>query len=734
MWFLLAATVSMGQGDTSALSGLMKRMSDAALKADKDAFMACIDQTDPFFKQEMSAWCDDLRKNGVKQVRFEAIDPEPRDGDLAAEIHISYVSNTGAATGKAHAKWPARFVKNKGDLLYAGEDWQELKGENFRVLFLKGSENAAEMSLEAFPPARAHVDEGFGVKPGFQQIKLFNNMDHLKATVYLNQPDPVLMGWNEPGESIKFMHNYSSTVKGWTAAYGHEYGHVATWEYGPGIKHSPWWVHEGVAELAAEDLIPRKKQSLERQIRDRAAKGTLVKWEEISSYDNAAQPVKRMAYTQGHHMIGYISEKWGREGRTRWLKAMGAGKTIDEACIAVMGLNFADLDREWRSTLPHPEPTEEQLAAASTAITGVLDAMEEACRKADAPAYLTHIYEGDSEFFYEQKYFANDMSKKPAQEIEITFEDLTLRDDVAEAKLTWTWKMVGEKKKEREVTFDGRFINDGTNDKPKWLYAGEVWQRKVAPGAVVMYDEGLEESGDDALKGFALVREHVERGFNLTDKELPKRTQKIKLYGSMTHLQLSICLSYENGLSGWNEPNEPIKLLVRKGGRSGSLRNVIAHEYGHVATFELGPSSNLMPWWILEGVADLASEKYSGKGGQFIERQAKAGKLAPWEELADFETVKPEWQMYVYQQGHHMLGYISDRWGRDQRVAWLTSMAQGKKLDEATREVLGLSFDQLDKEWRASLPAAEPKPEAEKPDDAKAEIPKAAEPAGASAR
>jgi hypothetical protein len=250
---------------------------------------------------------------------------------------------------------------------------------------------------------------------------------------------------------------------------------------------------------------------------------------------------------------------------------------------------------------------------------------------------------------------------------------------------------------------------------------------------VVMYDEGLETAGEDALKGFALVREHVETGFNLRDKELPKRTQKIKLYGSVKHLQLSICLSYENGLGGWNEPNEPIKLLVGRN-RSSGLRNVIAHEYGHVATFELGPTSNTMPWWILEGVADLSAEKYSGKGGQFIERQARAGKLAPWEELADFETVKPQYQMYVYQQGHHMLGYISDRWGKDKRVQWLTLMSNGKKLDEATREALNLSFAELDQQWRASLPQPEPKKEEPAETDKAEATKKETEPAGAGSR
>jgi hypothetical protein len=38
-------------------------------------------------------------------------------------------------------------------------------------------------------------------------------------------------------------------------------------------------------------------------------------------------------------------------------------------------------------------------------------------------------------------------------------------------------------------------------------------------------------------------------------------------------------------------------------------------------------------------------------------------------------------------------------------------MSNGKTLDQATREVLGLSFEDLDKDWRATLPAPEPQEE-----------------------
>jgi hypothetical protein len=47
--------------------------------------------------------------------------------------------------------------------------------------------------------ARKHVNDGFGITDTSPQtIKLYASMDHLKATVYLSMPDPVLGGWNEP--------------------------------------------------------------------------------------------------------------------------------------------------------------------------------------------------------------------------------------------------------------------------------------------------------------------------------------------------------------------------------------------------------------------------------------------------------------------------------------------------------------------------------------------------------
>jgi hypothetical protein len=136
-------------------------------------------------------------------------------------------------------------------------------------------------------------------------------------------------------------------------------------------------------------------------------------------------------------------------------------------------------------------------------------------------------------------------------------------------------------------------------------------------------------------------------------------------------------------------------------------RPLLAHEYGHCATFEYGPKTSDMPWWVLEGVAELSAEEFSRSKERVemqVARWARRGELAPWDEMADFHKCPEKWQPQVYGQGHHILGYISDTWGRSGRNKWLKLMANGKSLDDATKEALGLSFAELDKKWRATLP------------------------------
>ncbi|CAG0952714.1 hypothetical protein PHYC_00288 [Phycisphaerales bacterium] len=330
--------------------------------------------------------------------------------------------------------------------------------------------------------------------------------------------------------------------------------------------------------------------------------------------------------------------------------------------------------------------------------------MEAAAEAGDRDGWLAAVAHGDPEWTKEQTYFANDLKKKPAADLMLSLGELAVTDGAATGDLTFAWTM--PEKGERTVAFGARFVlEDG-----QWRYAGETWEKHEAAGVVVLCDPGLDELAGRVVEAFTNVRSKVDSFFGHDGTGFTSRTQKIKLYRSMKHLQQSICLSYEDSLGGWNEPDESIKLLSNARTGLKALERLLAHEYGHVATFAVGPKANdVMPWWVLEGVAELSAEANSGQRGPEgrVESWARMGNLAEWKELADFETFDKRWYGHVYTQGHHMLKYIDSRWKQEGRNKWLRSMGQGKSIDEASREVFGLSFEELNTDWRATLPAKE---------------------------
>lgn len=333
----------------------------------------------------------------------------------------------------------------------------------------------------------------------------------------------------------------------------------------------------------------------------------------------------------------------------------------------------------------------------------VLDAMTAAVLAADQQKYLACVDLADAVFAQEQKNWAKDLERVKPEEFSIAVKDAVADGEGRiNATLTYEWKIGGKQPFGRSLAFPAVFLKNGAGD---WRYAGERWNEKKSEGVRVLYADGLEEIANRVAELLPEVRKHVHEGFGV----VVAREQTVKLYNSMRLLQESIYLSYADPLSGWNEPGEAIKLLTGRRSGPGELKMLLAHEYGHVVTFEMGDKASGAPWWVLEGAAELAAEKYSGRGFErMVKRWAAQDRLVPWERMADFHNARDEDTVFVYNQGHHMLAYVSERFGRDGRNRWLVLMAKGASIDDATREALSLSFAELDQQWRRSLTGGAP--------------------------
>jgi hypothetical protein len=410
----------------------------------------------------------------------------------------------------------------------------------------------------------------------------------------------------------------------------------------------------------------------------------------------------------------------------RWVLLLAG---LSTTCIATCAMPHAGASMIAHASLPSADMAE--------AVRTTVLAMQHAVIAGDADAYLAHVDRREPEWWREQRNWAADIKAKTPETMRIEVgEDWTFGEfdgaSSAEVSLRWVWtpkpdvrvepvapadtaKTKTETKtdtkaetkpapsKERELTFRARFVQREGDV----LYAGEAWQTVERAGVIVCFDPGLDDAAAHAADAFISIREGVERELGLEATAQPSRTQRIKLYGSMRHLQHSIYPSYVFPLSGWNEPEEAIKAVAKPDATQKSFIALLAHEYGHVASFELGSKANFMPWWALEGLAELMVDAHDPMLAQRSRKQVialhQASELVPLADLADFEKVPLRLHGRVYRQGHDMLRYVSTTFGVAQRNMWLAEMSIGQSIDQASNKALGKPWQDIEAAWREQI-------------------------------
>ncbi|MFG0286000.1 MAG: peptidase MA family metallohydrolase [Phycisphaerales bacterium JB039] len=332
--------------------------------------------------------------------------------------------------------------------------------------------------------------------------------------------------------------------------------------------------------------------------------------------------------------------------------------------------------------------------------------MERAVLGADQVTYLAQVDTSDAVFLQEQRAWAADLGRHAPVDFSLTLDEAQLveSDGWAEAPLTMRWRMDGPRidtrePEARQISFTALFA-EKIDEPGRWRFAGRKWGVRRAEGIRALCAPGLEEVGQMVVDVFPEVQQAVEAEYGVH----VATEQTVKIYSAMADLQASIYLSYTDGLAGWNEPGESIKILAGRRTSRDGLRPLLAHEFGHVITFELGVDSDAVAWWILEGVAEVAAEAVGQRGSdRLVQRWAENDQLADWNAISDFRTTEGRLMRHVYSQGASMVRYITREYGAEKRLAWLKRLAAGDSLDDASRAAFGAPFEQIDRAWRESL-------------------------------
>ncbi len=340
-------------------------------------------------------------------------------------------------------------------------------------------------------------------------------------------------------------------------------------------------------------------------------------------------------------------------------------------------------------------------------LSSTLDAMASAAIAGDAEAYLEHVATDEPEFLIEQRAWAKDITRIAPDVLtyELISEPKIGDDGEATATVRITWNTPNWDGDDRELEIHTRFVNEDG----QWHFGGRDWRERDAEGLRVLYANGASSLAREVTRHWPEIKAHVEEGF----ESMLDHPQVVKMYPTMLELKFSIFPSYVEDLGGWNEPGESIKLIGQRTSTAW-LKSVLAHEYGHALTFAMGgPDIPLaierahgMPWWVLEGAAELGANRFSrayDRSTRMVREWHTTDQLADWDDITNFYETDPDDYGYVYVQGLHFVAYASDRFGRSARNRWLQGMMSGSTLDDATVEAFEMSFDELDADWRASI-------------------------------
>lgn len=358
------------------------------------------------------------------------------------------------------------------------------------------------------------------------------------------------------------------------------------------------------------------------------------------------------------------------------------------------------------ASAPLPEDSIE-----SRRVHQLVEQLERAVNRADTGAYMALVDTADPVFATEQRAWAADLLAHPVEDVDFAIawgQPVRLLDDgSAVAAMEISWHIPGEEL-DRHFAYDALFRPIGAAN-GQWVFAGRAWEVSLlsAPGVRVYADARHEPLARLAMSRVPVLRQAIADNMGHSVHEGSGIHEVVvKIYPDMESLQASIYLSYTDPLGGWNEPGESIKIRGREEFSQDAIDPLLAHEIGHAVSFEFGPKIIDAPWWTLEGVAEVAAGLFSDvreAKRRRIARLAERGDLRDWDLLADFRGEANNHAMHVYLQGWSMVDYIDQTFGLGARNAWFTRLAAGATLDQSTRDALGMPFDQLDAQWRASL-------------------------------
>ena len=212
-----------------------------------------------------------------------------------------------------------------------------------------------------------------------------------------------------------------------------------------------------------------------------------------------------------------------------------------------------------------------------------------------------------------------------------------------------------------------------------------------------------------------IIEEAYQRLSDALDHEIEGRTPIILYKSHNDFRQTNVTLAdLTEGVGGFAEIFKHRVVIPFTGSRR-ELREVLFHELTHIFQYDIiyhKPLAHIYtgeflyspPLWFIEGMAEYFAQDMDSVGEMVLRSAVVTDELVPLTKLQDFSALGS--QVYLgYKEGQSALMFLARKYGADKIGSILQELRHSlrKNLDEAMKNVLGVSMREFDKQWRRDL-------------------------------
>jgi hypothetical protein len=184
---------------------------------------------------------------------------------------------------------------------------------------------------------------------------------------------------------------------------------------------------------------------------------------------------------------------------------------------------------------------------------------------------------------------------------------------------------------------------------------------------------------------------------------------RIWAYSSGEDFVGALAPNSESWIAGAAYPQLGIIMSVLPPGNLDEVGRVVPHEVSHQVLSQATENPfNGPPVWLDEGLATQAQENGAERFPEFVMSAAVNGMLEPIPVLNSQFPYDAEGALLGYAQSESIVDFIADTYGDDAIARLIAVFREGVSYDEAVQRALGVTMEELDEQWQASvLQAAE---------------------------